>query len=90
MSFDLVYVSELERVLKEKRSVLIDVRMREDYLKDHWPGAVNYSYGDIAGECAASEKPPDHPVLRTRREQYAACAFPRKRGLPRGDGCRGI
>lgn len=48
MAFDLVYASELERVLNENRSVLIDVRMKEDYRKDHWPKAVNYSYGDIA------------------------------------------
>lgn len=48
MAFDLVYVSDLDRVLRENRSILIDVRMREDYVKGHWPRAVNYSYGDIA------------------------------------------
>lgn len=48
MAFDLVYASELDRVLRENRSVLIDVRMREDYVKEHWPRAINYSYGDIA------------------------------------------
>lgn len=48
MAFDLVYASELEQVLKESRGLLIDIRMREDYYRGHWPGAVNYRYEDIA------------------------------------------
>lgn len=47
MDFQLIYAAELERELKRVRSVLIDIRDREDYQKDHWPGAVNYSYEEI-------------------------------------------
>lgn len=47
MDFQLVYAAELDRELKRVRSVLIDIRDREDYQMDHWPGAVNYSYEEI-------------------------------------------
>lgn len=47
MDFQLIYAAELERELKRVRSVLIDIRDREDYQKDHWPGAVNCSYEEI-------------------------------------------
>lgn len=48
MEFDLVYASELDDVLRKNRAVLVDVRLREDYVKGHWPGAVHYSYKDLA------------------------------------------
>lgn len=47
MDFQLVYPIGLEQELKTGRAVLIDIRDRADYRKDHWPGAVNYSYDEI-------------------------------------------
>ncbi len=47
MGFDLVYASDLSRVLRESRAILVDIRMREDYAKGHWPSAYNYSYGEL-------------------------------------------
>ncbi|MCH5334076.1 MAG: rhodanese-like domain-containing protein [Agathobacter sp.] len=47
MDFQLVYPIGLEQELKAGRAVLIDIRDRADFRKDHWPGAVNYSYDEI-------------------------------------------
>lgn len=49
MAFDLVYASDLDRILRESRGLLIDIRLREDYYRGHWRGAVNYRYEDIVG-----------------------------------------
>lgn len=48
MGFDLVYASELNRVLRENRGILVDIRMMEDYRKGHWPGALHYSCEELA------------------------------------------
>lgn len=47
MDFELVYASELDTMLKRSRGILIDIRSRQEYQKEHWPGAVNYCYEDI-------------------------------------------
>lgn len=44
MDFQIVYASQLEKVLKESRGILIDIRDEEDYRRGHWPGAVTYPY----------------------------------------------
>lgn len=47
MDFELVYAADLDRVLRESRGLLIDIREREDYRAGHWQGAVNYPYDEI-------------------------------------------
>lgn len=44
MDFQIVYASELTRVLRESRGILIDIRDPKEYRAGHWPGAVNYPY----------------------------------------------
>ena len=44
---DLVYASELEQKLEESHAVLIDIRDRDSYRKEHWPGAINDPYDDL-------------------------------------------
>lgn len=46
-AFELVYASELEKVIRESRALLVDIREREDYKQGHWPGAVNYPYDEL-------------------------------------------
>lgn len=47
MEFSLIYASELERQIQQKRAMLIDIREPEDYKKRHWRGAVNVPFEEI-------------------------------------------
>ena len=42
MTFAVVYPKDIERLRIEKRSILIDIRSRNDYNESHWQGAINY------------------------------------------------
>jgi thiosulfate sulfurtransferase len=46
-TFELVYASELEQVLREPGTLLIDIRDRESYKAGHWPGALCYPYDEL-------------------------------------------
>jgi thiosulfate sulfurtransferase len=45
--FEILHASELSEILKRKDVILIDVRDREAYKKEHWPGAINYPFDEI-------------------------------------------
>ena len=47
MEFSLIYASELDREIQQKRAMLIDIRGPEDYKKKHWRGAVNVPFEEI-------------------------------------------
>ena len=44
MDFTIVYASELMDRIRKSNALLVDIREKEDYEKEHWPGAVNYPY----------------------------------------------
>ena len=46
-AFDLVYASELGQKIEESHAVLIDIRDRESYQKERWPGAINIPYDEL-------------------------------------------
>ena len=46
MNFQVIYARDLERIQREQRALVVDIRPKEWYEKGHWPGAVNYTEGD--------------------------------------------
>lgn len=44
MSFDLIYPRELDEVLRRLQAVLIDIRSREDYQRNHYKNAIHLEY----------------------------------------------
>lgn len=42
MNFAIVYPRDIERLRREKRAILIDIRSKDDYRYGHWEGAINY------------------------------------------------
>jgi thiosulfate sulfurtransferase len=46
-TFEIVHASELEEVLKEKGTLLVDIRDRDAYRQGHWPGARNYPFDEL-------------------------------------------
>ena len=42
--FELIYASQLLQKQRENRALVIDIRDRDAYEREHWPGAVNYPY----------------------------------------------
>ena len=45
--FEIVYASEVEKILRESHGILIDIRDSEEYRKGHWPGAINKPYNQM-------------------------------------------
>jgi thiosulfate sulfurtransferase len=46
-TFEIVHASELEEVLKERGTLLIDIRDPASYKKEHWKGALNYPFDEL-------------------------------------------
>ena len=44
MSFSIIPIRDLEKTMKKPRTILIDLRDKEDYEQDHIPGAKNIPY----------------------------------------------
>ena len=42
MTFSVIYPKDIERLKIEKRAILIDIRSRDEYRREHWMGAINY------------------------------------------------
>ena len=40
--FELIYASQLRAKQRESRALVIDIRDRKEYEREHWPGAVSY------------------------------------------------
>ena len=47
MNFEVIYPRDLERYLAKDKCMLIDVRPREEYMREHWRGAKNYPYEEV-------------------------------------------
>ena len=41
MKFERIYADELDRVMKEKKAVLVDIRTMEEYERSHWKDAIS-------------------------------------------------
>jgi len=48
MNFAIVYPKDVERLRREKRAILIDIRSRDDYRQGHWEGAINYPEEEVS------------------------------------------
>ena len=46
MDFDIVYVRDLMRTIKEKDAVVIDLREKKEYQAGHFPGAISMPLDD--------------------------------------------
>lgn len=44
MTFQTIYVKDIAAKQEEENAVILDVRSREEYWEEHWPGAVSYPY----------------------------------------------
>ena len=47
MNFSIIYPKDVEKIQKEKRTILVDIRSRDAYKMSHWKGAVNYPEDEI-------------------------------------------
>lgn len=45
--FELIYASQLRAKQRESRPLVIDIRDRKEYEREHWPGAVSYPYDQL-------------------------------------------
>ena len=45
--FELIYASQLRQKQRESRALVIDIRDRKEYEREHWPGAVSYPYDQL-------------------------------------------
>lgn len=41
MNFQVIYARDLAQIQKEKKALVVDIRPREWYEKEHWPKALN-------------------------------------------------
>ncbi len=48
MTFQTIYPREIENLQKEERALLVDIREREAFRKEHWNGAVCAPYDSRA------------------------------------------
>lgn len=44
MTFQIVYPKNLEQIRRKTRAIVVDLRENQTFLKEHYPGAVNYPY----------------------------------------------
>lgn len=47
MTFAIVYPKDIERLRREKKAILIDIRSRDEYRSGHWQGAINYPEDEV-------------------------------------------
>ena len=47
MNFYIIYPSELGPYMQKDKIVLVDIRNRQEYMKSHWPGAINMEEKEI-------------------------------------------
>lgn len=54
--FELIYASQLRAKQRESRALVIDIRDRKEYEREHWPGAVSYPYDKLEQKTARLPK----------------------------------
>ena len=68
--FELIYASQLRQKQRESRALVIDIRDRKEYEREHWPGAVSYPYDQLERGTAQADF-----VLRPWGRQHADGAY---------------
>ena len=58
--FELIYASQLRQKQRESRALVIDIRDRKEYEREHWPGAVSYPYDQLERGTAPLPKKRKH------------------------------
>ena len=41
--FELIYASQLRAKQRESRALVIDIRDRKEYEREHWPGMISWN-----------------------------------------------
>jgi thiosulfate sulfurtransferase len=44
MNFQVIYPKNIDETVRKEHALLLDLRPREVYEREHWPGARNYPY----------------------------------------------
>lgn len=44
MTFQTIYAKDIIAKQEEENAIILDVRNREEYMRNHWPGAILYPY----------------------------------------------
>lgn len=47
MNFSIIYPKDVDVIMRERRAILIDIRTREEFQKEHWKGAMNYPEDEV-------------------------------------------
>lgn len=47
MNFSIIYPKDIDKILREKKAILVDIRSKEEFKKEHWKGAANYPEEEI-------------------------------------------
>ncbi|MCC8168338.1 MAG: rhodanese-like domain-containing protein [Clostridiales bacterium] len=48
MKFQIIYPKQLDNLARRTDIVIVDIRSRSEYAKDHYPGAVNWTLEELA------------------------------------------
>lgn len=73
--FELIYASQLRAKQRESRALVIDIRDRKEYEREHWPGAVSYPYDQLEQKLPVCRKPQADFVLRPWGRKHADGAY---------------
>ena len=65
MNFYIIYPSELGPYMQKDKIVLVDIRNRQEYMKSHWPGAINMEEKEIKDIESFLRKMPQKLVAHT-------------------------
>lgn len=48
MNFSIIYPKDVDKIRMESRAILVDIRTREEFKKEHWKGAINYPEDEVS------------------------------------------
>lgn len=71
--FELIYASQLRQKQRESRALVIDIRDRKEYEREHWPGAVSYPYDQL--ERGTARLPKNRKLICTATMGEEACRW---------------
>ncbi len=47
MKFEIVYAENLSQIMKEQSALLIDIRTKEEYNREHWNNAISMPIDEV-------------------------------------------
>ena len=48
MNFSIIYPKDMDTILRERHVILVDIRTREEFKKEHLRGAMNYPEDEVS------------------------------------------